>query len=67
MTPAEFTDARKRLGLSVYALARILNVNHLTVRSWEKARRTPNPIACRVLTWLESGELLLDEPSEAKK
>lgn len=65
MTPAQFKAARKRLGLSQSELARILNVNPRTVRKWERDddTRPPNPIACRVLSWMLSDY----QPPEANK
>ena len=57
MTPQEFKEARHQLRLSIKELANILNVNARTVRYWEDegGARPPNPIACRVLEWLENG------------
>lgn len=59
MTPQEFRSAREQLGLSAGRLAHILNVDKRTLRRWESvdgsAARPPNPIACRVLTWLLAG------------
>lgn len=57
MTPNEFKAARCKLDLTQSQLAEILNVNARTVRKWEHAdgTRPPNPIACRVLEWLQAG------------
>lgn len=58
MTPAQFRKARIALGLSTYALAHILNVEQRTVRRWEDegpSGRPPNPMACRVLEWMDGG------------
>ena len=60
MTPKEFKETRKGLGLSVNQLAAILDVSHVTIRRWEMSSgkpssRKPDPIACRVLEWLEIG------------
>jgi DNA-binding transcriptional regulator YiaG len=56
MTSDEFRAARKALGLSVGQLAGILGVEARTVRRWEQGDGLPpNPIASRVMTWLEDG------------
>ena len=57
MTPIEFKVAREKLNLTQAELGNILNVNPRTVRRWEQedGTRPPNPIACRVLEWLEAG------------
>ena len=60
MTPKEFKETRKGLGLSVNQLAAILDVSHVTIRRWEMSSgkpssRKPDPIACRVLEWLAIG------------
>ncbi|WP_299377493.1 helix-turn-helix domain-containing protein [uncultured Kiloniella sp.] len=57
MTPIEFKAARERLNLTQTQLGTILNVNPRTVRKWEQedGTRPPNPIACRVMEWLEAG------------
>ena len=64
MTGKEFKEARQALGLSVSDLGTILDTNPATIRRWEspdhrKTSRDPNPIACQVLRWLQSGELNL--------
>lgn len=64
MTPMEFKGARQALGLSVNELADILDTNPVTIRKWEtdpshNTARSPNPIACQVLRWLQSGQLNL--------
>jgi DNA-binding transcriptional regulator YiaG len=57
MTPTEFKQARQKLGLSSSQLGVILNTDPRTVRRWEddSSMRPPNPIACRVITWMLSG------------
>lgn len=62
MTPKEFKATRKGLGLSVNQLAAILDVSPVTIRRWEMSSgkasaRKPDPIACRVLGWMDSGAL----------
>lgn len=57
MTPAQFKQARRELGLSTARLGAILNTDPRTVRRWEQddGTRPPNPIACRVLEWMLAG------------
>jgi DNA-binding transcriptional regulator YiaG len=62
MTPKEFKETRNGLGLSTKQLAAILDVSPVTVRRWEMtsgkaSARKPDPIACRVLGWMDSGAL----------
>lgn len=67
MTPIEFLEARVDLGLSQAQLAMILGLGangSVTVRRWEmpeaaRSSRPPNPIACKMLEYLKSGELKL--------
>ena len=64
MTPSQFKEVRKSLGLSVNQLSKILDTNPVTIRKWEtdpkyNTARNPNPIACKVLQWLKSGSLKL--------
>jgi DNA-binding transcriptional regulator YiaG len=65
MTNEEFKQARINLGLSISQLSKILNTNPVTIRRWEaskgvKTSRDPNPIACQVLNWLQSGQLKIN-------
>lgn len=57
MTPNEFREARRKLGLTQSQLGHILQTDPRTVRRWEEdgGSRPPNPIACRVLEWLHTG------------
>lgn len=57
MNPAEFKEARIKLGLSHATLGVILNTDPRTVRYWEdtSGARPPNPIACRVMEWMLGG------------
>ena len=55
MTPSQFKQARQSLGLSQSELAAILNTTDRTVRKWENDERGPNPIACRVVEWMQDG------------
>lgn len=64
MTNVEFRTRREKLGLTQVKLAAILDVPLRTLESWEQSTatgssRTPNRIACRVLTWIEQGKLKL--------
>ncbi len=57
MSPAEFKEARRKLGLSASQLGAILNTDPRTIRKWEdeSGTRPPNPIACRVIEWMLAG------------
>jgi DNA-binding transcriptional regulator YiaG len=57
MTPRQFGEARRKLGLSASQLGRILNTDPRTIRRWEdgSGQRPPNPIACRVVGWMLNG------------
>ena len=54
MTPEEFKEARRSLGLSASQLALILDVSKRAVWRWENPEdeREPNKTACRVLRWM---------------
>ena len=72
MTSEEFKEARRRLGFSLSQLGAVLNVDSRTIRRWEASeevasQREPNPVACRVMGWLLSGELQLrDDPRRGR-
>ncbi len=57
MSPAEFKEARVKLGLSHSKIGRIMNVDPRTIRYWEdtSGNRPPNPIACRIMEWMLAG------------
>lgn len=57
MSPAEFKEARRKLGLSASQLGHVLNTDPRTIRKWEEddGTRPPNPIACRVIEWMLAG------------
>jgi DNA-binding transcriptional regulator YiaG len=65
LTSAQFKQARRALGLTLFQLGQVLDTDPRTIRKWEAGdeaatSRNPNPIACRVLHWLASGELKLE-------
>jgi len=72
MTPDEFAQARRKLGLSQDQLARILGLGidgGRTVRRWEVPEgttnaRPPNPVAVRVVGWLLDGFRPKDWPHQ---
>lgn len=53
MTPKQIRAFRKRLGLSLDAMAEALGVDRMTVWRWEKGKRTPPPYLERALRDLE--------------
>jgi DNA-binding transcriptional regulator YiaG len=57
MTPAQFKEARHKLGLSASQLGRVLDTDPRTIRRWESDEdpRPVNPIAARVMAWLLAG------------
>lgn len=60
MTPHEFKQARKALGLTQLELSRILDVCPTAIRKWEapegsRTSRKPNPTACQVMRWMLAG------------
>lgn len=57
MTPAEFKEARRTLGLSAADLGAILDTDPRTIRRWESEAdpRPVNPIAARVVGWMLDG------------
>ena len=57
MTPTEFKQARRTLGLSATQLGHILNSDPRTVRRWESEgdTRPVNPIAQQVVQWMLDG------------
>lgn len=60
MTPDQFKEARRKLGLTQSQLAAILDTNPSTIRRWEmrdarSTSRPPNPIAARVMRWMLDG------------
>lgn len=60
MTPAEFKQARRNLGLSQSQLGRILATDPSTIRRWEmpperNTARPPNPVAAQIMRWMLNG------------
>lgn len=60
MTPAQFKQARRELGLTQGQLAVILDTAPQTIRKWEmdetrSTARSVNPIAARVMQWMLDG------------
>jgi DNA-binding transcriptional regulator YiaG len=60
MTPEEFKAGRKRLGLTVAELGRILDTLPQTIRKWESPEeastsRSVNPVAAQVMRWMLAG------------
>ena len=57
MTPTQFKQARRKLGLSATQLGHILNSDPRTIRRWESEAdtRPVNPIAMRVVQWMLDG------------
>ena len=57
MTPTQFKQARRKLGLSATQLGHILNSDPRTVRRWESESdtRPVNPIAMQVMQWMLDG------------
>lgn len=60
MSPAEFKQARRNLGLTQSQLGVILDTLPQTIRKWEmgegrKTARSVNPIAARVMQWMLDG------------
>lgn len=65
MTPEEFKEARRKLGLTQSQLGEILDTAPQTIRKWEmpdsaRSRRSVNPVAARVMQWM----LASGRPSE---
>lgn len=52
MIPAQFKEARHKLGLSVSQLGAILDTEPRTIRRWEDGSRSPNPVAVQVMRWM---------------
>jgi len=46
---ADFKATRTRMGVSATLFARMLGVSAKLVEHWEQGRRTPAPLACRLL------------------
>jgi DNA-binding transcriptional regulator YiaG len=60
MTPNEFKEARRKLGLTQAQLGAILDTAPQTIRKWEMSEdrstsRSVNPVAARVMEWMLNG------------
>lgn len=60
MTPEEFKEARRKLGLTQSELGALLDTAPQTIRKWEMAdsrssARSVNPVAARAMHWFLSG------------
>jgi len=71
VSPAEFKEARRKLGLSQRELGALLNTSPVTIRKWEtdaenSSSRKPNPVASKVMQWLLEGFRPADFPSSNK-
>lgn len=60
MTPEQFKEARRSLGLTQSQLGRILNTAPQTIRKWEmpatrSTARSVNPVAAQVMHWMLDG------------
>lgn len=60
MTPEEFKEARRRLGLTQSQLGEVLDTAPQTIRKWEmdsrrSSSRSVNPVAARAVSWLLGG------------
>lgn len=68
MTPGQFKEARRKLGLSAAELGAILDTDPRTIRRWESADdpRPVNPIAARVVEWMLVGWRPPEWPAESR-
>lgn len=64
MTPADFRQARKSLGLTQGQLAALMGVAHRTVQKWEGGERGIDPPAARLLQAYQAGYRPEDWPKE---
>lgn len=60
MTPEEFKEARRKLGLTQSELGALLDTAPQTIRKWEMAdnkssARSVNPIAAHTMCWFMAG------------
>ena len=55
MTPEQFRQARRKLGLSQAQLGDLLDTAPRTIRKWETGERSPNPVAVQAMTWFLDG------------
>lgn len=60
MSPEEFKEARRKLGLTQSQLAGVLDIAPQTIRKWEMSderstARSVNPVAARAMLWFLAG------------
>lgn len=60
MTPEEFKEARRKLGLTQSQLGLILDTAPQTIRKWEmpagrSTARSVNPVAAQAMRWFLAG------------
>lgn len=60
MSPKEFKEARRKLGLTQSQLGAILDTNPVTIRKWEmdesrSTSRSVNPVAAQAMRWMLAG------------
>lgn len=72
LTPQQFKEARRNLGLTQAQLGIILDTLPQTIRKWEMGEdrstaRSVNPIAARVVRWMLDGYRPPEWPDEGKR
>jgi len=55
MTPAQFTEARKSLGLSTAETAAVLGRTVRNIQQWESGARAIDPSAARLMVAYQAG------------
>jgi DNA-binding transcriptional regulator YiaG len=53
-TGTDIKSMRNRLGVSTQLFARLMGVSSMLVEHWEQGRRTPTPLACRLLERIDA-------------
>lgn len=57
MTPQEFKQTRERQNMTKAELAKFMGVSVQAVMKWESGERSVNPMAEKILIWLDQGAL----------